>query len=98
MVDRKPLADQTSRASPALNPTVTVEERAVVRDRCDRVPFYIEQVVAGLGEQPTDARVPEGLYEPLFARLRAAANVVPVLGRRRPSAAVDRGLLVRWST
>ena len=58
--------------------------------RCDGVPFYIEQVVAGL----TETGVPEALYEPLFARLRASANVVPVveaaavIGRQ-----VDRGLL-----
>ena len=54
------------------------------------MPFYIEQVVAGLSE----TGVPEALYEPLFARLRATANVVPVveaaavIGRQ-----VDRGLL-----
>ena len=59
-------------------------------ERCDGVPFYIEQVVAGL----TQTGVPEALYEPLFARLRASANVVPVLeaaaviGRQ-----MDRGLL-----
>ena len=59
-------------------------------DRCDGVPFYIEQVVAGLSE----TGVPEALYEPLFARLRASANVVPVveaaavIGRH-----IDRGLL-----
>ena len=59
-------------------------------DRCDGVPFYIEQVVAGLSE----TGVPEALYEPLFARLRASANVVPVveaaavIGRQ-----MDRGLL-----
>ena len=58
--------------------------------RCDGVPFYIEQVVAGL----TETGVPEALYEPLFARLRASANVVPVveaaavIGRQ-----MDRGLL-----
>ena len=96
VVDLKPLTDeQTDTLVTALNPAVTADERAMVRDRCDGVPFYIEQVVAGLGEQPTDAPgVPEGLYEPLFARLRATANVVPVLeaaatiGRH-----VDRGLL-----
>ena len=54
------------------------------------MPFYIEQVVAGL----TETGVPETLYEPLFARLRARAEVMPVLeaaaviGRH-----VDRGLL-----
>ena len=58
--------------------------------RCDGVPFYIEQLVAGL----TETGVPEALYEPLFARLRASANVVPVveaaavIGRQ-----MDRGLL-----
>jgi class 3 adenylate cyclase len=96
LVDLKPLTDEQADALvTALNPAVTVEELATVRDRCDGVPFYIEQVVAGLGEQPTDAPgVPEGLYEPLFARLRATANVVPVLeaaatiGRQ-----TDRGLL-----
>ena len=61
-----------------------------VAGRCDGVPFYIEQVVAGL----TETGVPEALYEPLFARLRASANVVPVveaaavIGRQ-----MDRGLL-----
>ena len=58
--------------------------------RCDGVPFYIEQVVAGLSQ----TGVPEALYEPLFARLRASANVVPVveaaavIGRH-----IDRALL-----
>ena len=56
----------------------------------EQVPFYIEQVVAGLSQ----TGVPEALYEPLFARLRASANAVPVveaaavIGRH-----VDRGLL-----
>jgi class 3 adenylate cyclase len=96
VVDLKPLTDEQSDALVmALNPAATVDELAAVRDRCDGEPFYIEQVVAGLGEQPSDVSgVPEGLYEPLFARLRATANVVPVLeaaatiGRQ-----VDRGLL-----
>ena len=54
------------------------------------MPFYIEQVVAGL----TETGVPETLYEPLFARLRARPEMMPVLqaaaviGRH-----VDRGLL-----
>jgi class 3 adenylate cyclase/tetratricopeptide (TPR) repeat protein len=86
-----PLTDEQSDALiTALNPTVTEDERALVVDRCDGVPFYIEQVVAGLSQ----TGVPEALYEPLFARLRASANVVPVveaaavIGRH-----VDRGLL-----
>ena len=46
-----------------------------VAARCDGVPFYIEQVVAGLSQ----TGVPETLYEPLFARLRASPEVVPVV-------------------
>ena len=66
--------------------------------RCDGVPLYIEQLVRGVREKPADGspetRVPDALYEPLFARLRASASVVPVveaagiIGRD-----VDRGLL-----
>jgi class 3 adenylate cyclase/tetratricopeptide (TPR) repeat protein len=89
--DLTPLTDQQSDALiEALDPGLTADERALVVDRCDGVPFYIEQVVNGLSE----AGVPEALYEPLFARLRASANVVPVveaaaiIGRH-----VDRGLL-----
>ena len=41
VVDLKPLTDeQTDTLVTALNPAVTVEERAVVRDRCDGVPFH----------------------------------------------------------
>lgn len=74
----------------SLNPVLTHDDRAAVRVRCDGVPFYIEQVVAGL-DGPA---VPDALYEPLFARLRASANAVPVvqaagiIGRY-----IDRGLL-----
>jgi predicted ATPase len=81
---------QTDALITALNPTLTADERALVVDRCDGVPFYIEQVVNGLSQ----TGVPEALYEPLFAQLRVSANVVPVLeaaaviGRQ-----MDRGLL-----
>jgi class 3 adenylate cyclase/tetratricopeptide (TPR) repeat protein len=91
LFDLAPLTDgQSDALITALNPTLTAEERAVVVDRCDGVPFYIEQVVAGLSE----TGVPEALYEPLFARLRASADMVPVveaaavIGRH-----MDRGLL-----
>ncbi|WP_255604933.1 ATP-binding protein [Mycolicibacterium xanthum] len=73
-----------------LDPDLSAEARAAIAARCDGVPFYIEQVVCGLA-QPG---VPEGLYEPLLARLRASANVVPIaeaaalIGRE-----LDRGLL-----
>ena len=89
--DLAPLTDeQTDALIVALNPGLSARDRALVANRCDGVPFYIEQVVAALGE----TGVPEALYEPLFARLRASANVVPVveaaavIGRQ-----VDRGLL-----
>jgi tetratricopeptide (TPR) repeat protein len=80
----------------ALDPTVSDEERATVLRRCDGVPFYIEQVVAGLRvAPPADTHVPDALYEPLSARLRAGNNVVPVveaaavIGRH-----IDRSLLI----
>ncbi len=90
--DLAPLTDeQTDALVSALQPDLTAAERAVVRDRCDGIPFFIEQVVAGLGVVPDDAElgprvdaafgppVPDALYEPLFARLRASADVVPVV-------------------
>jgi class 3 adenylate cyclase len=82
----------------ALDPTVSADARAAVRNRCDGVPFYIEQVVQALSATRSEAsgttQVPEPLYEPLFARLHATRNVVAVveaaavIGRQ-----VDRGLL-----
>jgi class 3 adenylate cyclase/tetratricopeptide (TPR) repeat protein len=96
--DLRPLTDEQSDALiDALNPTVTAEERASVRGRCDGMPFYIEQVVSGLGLSGDENRptVPDPLYEPLFSRLLASSNVVPVveaaavIGRH-----VDRGLLL----
>jgi class 3 adenylate cyclase/tetratricopeptide (TPR) repeat protein len=74
--DLAPLTDEQADALiTALNPGLSAKDRAAVVGRCDGVPFYIEQVVAGL----TETGVPEALYEPLFARLRATANVVPVV-------------------
>ena len=68
VLDLTPLTDQqTDELITALNPTMTGDERAAITRRCDGVPFYIEQLVAGL----TETGVPEALYEPLFARLRA---------------------------
>jgi tetratricopeptide (TPR) repeat protein len=96
--DLAPLTDeQTDALIFALDPTVTADECAAVRARCDGVPFYIEQVVSGLGQTGPDRNrpsVPDPLYEPLFSRLLARPNVVPVveaaavIGRH-----VDRGLL-----
>ena len=100
LFDLKPLTDeQSDELIQALDPTVTKEECASVRQRCDGVPFYIEQVVGGLGASPDGGgerpSVPDPLYEPLFARLLATPTVVPVveaaavIGRQ-----VDRSLLL----
>ena len=89
--DLAPLSDeQTDALITALDRSMSADDRAAVAGRCDGVPFYIEQIVNGFDE----TGVPEALYEPLFARLRASANVVPVveaaavIGRH-----VDRSLL-----
>ncbi len=91
VIDLDPLTDdEADTLIAALDPNLSASARAAVAERCDGVPFYIEQVVGGL----TQTGVPEGLYEPLLARLRASANVVPVveaaalIGRE-----LDRGLL-----
>jgi class 3 adenylate cyclase/tetratricopeptide (TPR) repeat protein len=89
--DLAPLTDaQTDKLIVALNPGLPADRRTEVARRCDGVPFYIEQLVNGLSQ----TGVPEALYEPLFARLRASPKVVPVveaaavIGRE-----VDRTLL-----
>ena len=89
--DLAPLTDdQTDALITALGPGLSADERAVVAARCDGVPFYIEQVVNAFSQ----TGVPETLYEPLFARLRASPKVVPVveaaavIGRQ-----IDRRLL-----
>lgn len=58
-----------------LDPGLSTSQREEVAARCDGVPFFIEQVVSGMSE----TGVPEGLYEPLLARLRASTDVVPVV-------------------
>lgn len=79
--DLSPLTDTQSDALiHALDPSMTSDQRAAVRDRCDGVPFYIEHVVAELDGAGSAAGVPEALYEPLFARLHYPhADVVPVV-------------------
>lgn len=86
-----PLTDaQTDELVDQLDPAASAAQKAAIRQRCDGIPFYIEQVVAGL----TETGVPETLYEPLLARLRASANAIPVveaaavIGRH-----IDRDLL-----
>jgi class 3 adenylate cyclase/tetratricopeptide (TPR) repeat protein len=87
--------DESDELVSALDPAVGDEQRAEVRRRCDGVPFHIEQVVAGLDiTSPDSPHVPDALYEPLFARLRAGKNDVlvveaaAVIGRN-----IDRALL-----
>ena len=82
LFDLAPLTDeQTDALTAALGPGLTAKQRAAVRARCDGIPFYIEQITAELraAREPGEARVPETLYEPLFARLRASAHAVPVV-------------------
>jgi class 3 adenylate cyclase/tetratricopeptide (TPR) repeat protein len=76
-------AAETDELITALDPTLSADERAEVQRRCDGVPLYIEEIVTKLHEQPTDgarwARVPDALYEPLFARLRASDVTIQVV-------------------
>ena len=99
--DLSPLTDeQTDQLVLALDPRVAPDQCAAVRRRCGGVPFYIEQVVNGLesSTETNQSTVPDSLYEPLFARLLAVPDVVPVveaaavIGRH-----VDRSLLVAVS-
>ena len=72
-------AEQSDELITTLDATVTEQQRAQIRNRCDGVPFYIEQVVAELPDHPGHvAPVPEMLYEPLRARLRGSPAVVRV--------------------
>ena len=76
-----PLTDEQSDALiKALDPTVTDAQRIAVRNRSDGVPFYIEHVLGELSAAGPESRVPEALYEPLFATLdHANTDVVPVV-------------------
>jgi class 3 adenylate cyclase/tetratricopeptide (TPR) repeat protein len=81
LFELKPLTDeQSDTLINALDPSVTDAQRAAIRSRCDGVPFYIEHVVGELDPTGADSRVPEALYEPLFATLHHPhADVVPVV-------------------
>ncbi len=81
--DLAPLtAEQSYELIVALDATVPEQQRVQIRNRCDGVPFYIEQVVAELAAAPRNqanlAPVPDMLYEPLRARLRGSPAVVRV--------------------
>jgi class 3 adenylate cyclase len=75
--------DETDQLISALHPEMSAPNRNVVRRRCDGVPLYIEEVVAKLKEHSSDgedsARVPDTLYEALFARLRSSEGAIRVV-------------------
>jgi class 3 adenylate cyclase/tetratricopeptide (TPR) repeat protein len=82
--DLPPLTQrETDQLITTLDPTLSADQRGEAAGRCDGVPLYIEEVVSKMREQPTDsarwARVPDALYEPLFARLRASDNTIQVV-------------------
>jgi class 3 adenylate cyclase/tetratricopeptide (TPR) repeat protein len=81
LFELSPLTDEQSDALiTALDPSVTDDQRAAVRNRCDGVPFYIEHVVGELDAAGAESGVPDALYEPLFARLHHPhTDVVPVI-------------------
>ena len=81
LFELSPLTDeQSDTLINALDPSVTDAQRVAVRNRCDGVPFYIEHVVGELDAAGAESRVPEPLYEPLFARLHHPhTDVVPVV-------------------
>lgn len=84
-------AAQTETLVGALDPDLSVIERAAISRRCDGVPLYIEEVVTKFRDQPSDAArwesVPDTLYEALFARLRTSDNAIPVV---QAAAAIGR--------
>ena len=84
LFDLKPLSDNdTDALIAALAPDAAPEVRRSVRERCDGVPLYIEEVVTALGQVPPPAppvgHVPDALYESLLSRLQATRNTVPVV-------------------
>jgi class 3 adenylate cyclase/tetratricopeptide (TPR) repeat protein len=100
LVDLKPLTDaEADELILALDPDLPRADRAAVRGRCDGVPLYIEEVVAGLRLAPADEsgrpRVPDKLYDSLFARLHTRRHAVPVVSAAATiGREVDRGLLL----
>jgi class 3 adenylate cyclase/tetratricopeptide (TPR) repeat protein len=80
--DLKPLSDaEADKLILALDPGLGPDARRAVQERCDGIPLFIEEVVAKLKEQPSDAAesVPDTLYEALFARLRSSTNALLVV-------------------
>lgn len=82
-----------------LHPAMPALARTAVRRRCDGVPLYIEEVVAKLKEQRSDAadspKVPDTLYEALFARLRSSQTAVRVVEAAATIGSLFDGALLR---
>lgn len=76
-------AAETDQLIAAIHPAMSDRDRRVVRRRCDGIPLYIEEVVAKIKEQPNEtdeyARVPDTLYEALFARLQSSEAAIAVV-------------------
>lgn len=77
LFDLKPLSDaEADSLIVDLFPQMTPTSRKAVRERCDGIPLYIEEVVAKLKGQASNsvesAEVPDTLYETLVARLRSS--------------------------
>ena len=82
--DLQPLSDaEAAELISALAPDMPSEARRAVQERCDGIPLFIEEVIAKLKDQPSDAagstQVPDTLYEALFARLRSSTNALLVV-------------------
>ena len=83
-LELQPLGDEHAEVLiRALHPGLTASARAVVTQRCDGIPLFIEEVVAKL-RHPIDgsgdtAMVPDTLYEALVARLRSSTNSLLVV-------------------
>jgi hypothetical protein len=96
----RPLTDdQADELIVSLYPDINAADRTVVRHRSDGVPLFIEEIVAKVEAQATRAvetlRVPDTLYEALFARLRSSRGArLAVEAAATIGSYVDRSLLL----
>lgn len=75
-------AEETDELIVALHPGITASSRKAVRHRCDGVPLFIEEIVAKVKAERSAAepeRVPDTLYEALFARLQSTKEASQVI-------------------